>query len=102
MMNYYEPCFYRIDFDVIPSYIELPCLSKCHPNMKFSLEEEKNRKLSFLDVEVSREGNKFATTVYGKPTFSGVYTHFDSFLPTTYKFSTIYTLVFRCFSICSS
>ena len=51
---------------------------------------------------MSREGNKYATTVYGKPTFSGVYTHFDSFLPTTYKFSMIYTLVFRCFSICSN
>ena len=70
--------------------------------MKFSFEEEKNGKLSFLDVEVSREGNKFATTVYYKPTFSGVYTHFDSFLPTTYTFSMIYTLVFRCFSICSN
>ena len=39
--------------------------------MKLSFEEEKNRKLSFLDVEVSREGNKFATTIYRKPTFSG-------------------------------
>ena len=67
--------------------------------MKFSFEEEKNRKLSFLDVEVSREGNKFATTVYRKTTFSGVYTYFDSFLPTKYKFSMIYTLVFRRFSI---
>ena len=28
-------------------------LNKCHPNMKFSFEEEKNGKLSFLDVEVS-------------------------------------------------
>ena len=54
-------------------------LSKCHPNMKFSLEEKKNGKLSFLDVEVSREGNKLVTTVYCKSTFSGVYTHFDSF-----------------------
>ena len=70
--------------------------------MKFSFEEEKNGKLSFLDVEVSREGNKFATIVYRKPTFNGVYTHFDSFLPTTDKFSTIDTLVFRCFSICSN
>ena len=50
-------------------------LNKCHPNMKFSLEEEKNGKLSFLDVEVSREGNTFATTVYPKPTFSNIYTH---------------------------
>ena len=51
---------------------------------------------------MSREGNKFATSVYHKPTFSGVYTHFDSFLPTTYKFSMIYTLVYRSFSICSN
>ena len=68
--------------------------------MKFSFEVEKNGMLSFLDVEGSREGNKFATTVYRKPTVSGVYTHYDCFLPTTYKFGMIYTLVFRCFSIC--
>ena len=58
--------------------------------------------MSFLDVEVSRERNKFTTAVYRKPSFSGVYANFDSFLPTTYKFSMIYTLVFRCFSICSN
>ena len=69
--------------------------------MKFSSEEEKNEKLSFLDEEVSRERNKFVTTVNRKPTFSGVYTHFDSFLPATYKFGMIYTLAF-CFSICSN
>ena len=40
--------------------------------MKFSFEEEKNGKLSFLDLEVSLEENKFATTAYSKPTFSGV------------------------------
>ena len=75
--------------------------NKCHPNMSFTFEQEKNGKLSFLDVEVSHQGNKFVTTVYRKPTFSGVYTHFDSFLPSTYKFGMIYTLVFRCFRICS-
>ena len=77
-------------------------LNKCHSNRKFSFEKEKNGKLSFLHVEVSREGNKFTTIVYRKPTFSGVYTHFDSFLSTTCKFSMIHTLVFRCFSICSN
>ena len=54
-------------------------LNKCHPNMKFSFEEEKIGKLSFLNVEVSREGSKFATTAYRKPTFSDAYTHFDGF-----------------------
>ena len=32
--------------------------------MKFSFEKEKNGTLSFLDVEVSPEANKFTTTVY--------------------------------------
>ena len=46
----------------------------CHPNMLFSFEQEVNGKLSFLDVEVSWQQGKFVTTVYRKPTFSGVYT----------------------------
>ena len=54
-------------------------LNTCHPNMSFPFEQEINDKLSFLDVEVSRQQGKFVTTVYRKPTFSGVYTHFDSF-----------------------
>ena len=53
----------------------------CHPNMSFSFEQEKNGKLSFLDIEVSRDKVKFVTTVYRKPTFSDVYTHFESLLP---------------------
>ena len=54
----------------------------CHQNMSFSFEQEKDGKLFFLDVEVSRQEDHFVTTVYRKPTFSGVYTHFESFLPT--------------------
>ena len=53
--------------------------NKCHPNINFTFEQEENGKFSFLDVEVSRDGNTFVTSVYCKPTFSGVYTHFDSF-----------------------
>ena len=71
----------------------------CHRNMFFSFEQEKNGKLSFLDIEVSREKKQFITTVYRKPTFSGVYTYFESFLPTIYKFGMVYTLVYRCFKI---
>ena len=73
----------------------------CHPNMKLLLEDWKNEKLSFLNVEVSRKGKTFATTVYRESTF-GVCIHFDRFLPTTCTFGMIYTLVFRCFSISSN
>ena len=69
--------------------------------MSLFFEQEKDGKLSFLEVEVSRQEGHFVTTVYRKPTFSGVYTHFESFLPTIYKFGMIYTLVYRCFKICS-
>ena len=53
--------------------------------MYFSFEQEIHDKLSFLDVELSRQQSKFGTTVYRKPILSGMYTHFDSFLPEVYK-----------------
>ena len=57
--------------------------------------------MSFLDVEISGENGKVVTTFYRKPTFSGVYTHFESFLPSRQKFGMLYTLVYRCFTLCS-
>ena len=57
--------------------------------------------MSFLDVEISQENGKFVTTVHRKPTFSAVYTHFESFLLSTQKFGMLYTLVYRCFALCS-
>ena len=54
-------------------------LAHLNPNMSFSSEQEINDKLSFLDVEVSRQQGKFVTSVYRKSTFRVVYTHFDSF-----------------------
>ena len=50
--------------------------------------------MSFLGVKISQENSKFVTTVCRKPTSSGVYTHFESFLPSTYKFGMLYTLVY--------
>ena len=60
--------------------------------MSFTIESEKQNRISFLDVQISREDKTFTTSVYRKPTFSGVCTHSDSFLPSTYKFGTVYTL----------
>ena len=65
--------------------------------MTFTVETELNNKISFLDVNTIRELGKFITNVYEKPTVSGVYTHFDSFLPDTYKIGMIHTLVNRYF-----
>ena len=39
-----------------------------------------NISLSFLDIKIVRENNKFTTSVDHKTTFSGVFTNFESFI----------------------
>ena len=63
-----------------------------HANMSFIIERERQNRIFFLDIAIIREDETFTATVYRKPTFSGVYTHLDSFLPSNYKFGTVYTL----------
>ena len=63
--------------------------------MPFTIESEKQNRMSFLDVQLLLENVTFTTSVYRKPTYSEVYTHFDSFLPSTYKFGTVYALAYR-------
>ena len=48
-------------------------LNSCHINISFSMETEKENKLSFLDVDITREQGKSTTTIYRKTTFSGIY-----------------------------
>ena len=77
-------------------------LNTKHPNIKFTFEHEHNNSFSLLDVKICRENNKLNSSVYRKPTNSGVFTNFKSFIPTVYKFDLVYTLLHRCFNITSS
>ena len=61
-----------------------------------------NGSLSFLDKTITRENNKFLTSVYSKPTFSGIFTKFESFIPEMHKRVLIETLLHRSFRLCSS
>ena len=77
-------------------------LNKQHKNIKFTSEIEENGLLSFLDITITRENNKFVTSVYCKLTFSGVFTNFESFLSEMHKRGLIETLLHRSFRLCSS
>ena len=77
----------------------LEYLNKKNKNMKISIKTEINRSLSFLDVKIFRENNKFVTSVFRKETFSGVYTNFSSFIPLQYKFGLVNTLLNYCFNL---
>ena len=55
-----------------------------------------------MDITITRENNKFVTLVYCKPTFSGVFTNFESFVPEMHKRGLIETLLHRSFRLWSS
>ena len=72
----------------------LSCLKSLHPSLKFTNEIETNNSLSFLDVLVTKSNNKFITSVYQKPTFTGQYIHSNSFGPQQHKTNLINTLTY--------
>ena len=72
-------------------------LNSCHIKLSFSMKTEKENKLFFLDIEIIHKQDKFTTTVYQKPTLSGVYSNVASFLPSVYKFGMVYALIYDVF-----
>ena len=62
------------------------------------METEKNGKLPFLDVLVCNKRN-LVTSVYRKPTYTGLLTIFCSFTPSKYENGLIKTLLDRCSKI---
>lgn len=71
--------------------------------IQFTYEQEKNQRLSFLDVQLIRnDNNSVDTTVYRKPTDNNIYMRWDSFTPTTWRCGTLRSLLLRAYKICST
>ena len=85
-------------------HIEKPrnYLNGQHKNIRFTSEIENENSISFLDISISKDNNKFATSVYHKPTSSGVFTNFGSFIPKSCKYNLLFTLTHRAFKLCSN
>ena len=77
-------------------------LNRQHKNIKFTSDAENENSISCLDIKITRDNNKFMTSVYRKPTFSGVFTNFDSFIPKSYKYNLLFALLHRAFKLCSN
>jgi len=98
--RYVDDTFLLFDnADHIPLFLQY--LNSKHENIKFTYEVEKNNCIPFLDVLVSRTGNYITTSVYRKPTFTGLGTNYLSFIPNIFKVNSIKTLLFRCYTISS-
>ena len=64
--------------------------------LNFTVDPMVNNKFHFLDISMSiGEGGAIETGVYIKPTDTGLYVNFNSYLPDNYKISVIKTLVNR-------
>ena len=74
-------------------------MSSKHQNIKFTVEQENIGSLSFLDIKICRKNGKFVTSVYRKPTFRGVFTNYESFIPAYQKRGLSHILLHRSFSI---
>ena len=72
-----------------------------HPALQFTCEGEERGTLPFLDVKVIRELEGIVTSIYRKPTFTGLYTPWDSYSPTKYKINLVRSLSHRARRICS-
>ena len=80
----------------------LDYLNKQHPNIKFTAEPELNGVLPFLDISIEKgNGGGFETSVYHKPSYTGLLLNYLSFTPNLYKKSLVNTLINRTYKICS-
>ena len=86
--RYVDDCFLLFkSTDQIPQFLDF--LNRQHPNIKFTCEIESNSTLPFLDISIIRKNGVFETSVYQKPTFTGLFTNFHSFIPSQYNIASI-------------
>ena len=76
-------------------------LNQLHSSLTFTMEEENNGQLAFLDVLVERRDSSFLISVYRKPTFTVLYLSWHSLAPKSKKLNLIRCLSFRALNICS-
>ena len=76
-------------------------LNSLHPALRFTCERESDGKIAFLDVCVERQSDAFVTSVYRKPTFTGMCFQYDAYCPEKYKVGLVRCLVNRAVRICS-
>ena len=98
-MRYVDDVFATIKDESCATKI-LEFLNTQHQNIRFTIEMELNNKIPFLDTKVTKKEDSFTTTIYHKPTFTGVYLNWTSLTSRKYKISLIYCLCDRIWKIC--
>lgn len=90
-------------FLVFSSHVHVPLflnhLNPKHVNVKLASDVRNNVVLPFLDIAIKRLDNSFETSVYRKPTFTGLCSKYN---PIILKLKLINTLTSRAFKSLSN
>jgi len=75
----------RYHEDVPAAEVFLSTLNNCHPSISSTMELASDNKLPFVGMEVLKKGCKLETSVYCKPTNTGLLLHHQSHVDKRYK-----------------
>ena len=88
---------------IIPTSIPyvIKVLNSSHSNIQFTYEEERDRKIPFLDVLLMKKNDTLEPNVR-KPTHKGIYLHWNSFAPKIWERATLTSIINRAYDICTN
>ena len=104
------PSYYRRYVDdtiaIFPSHLAheqfLAHLNTLHPSIRFTAELADNGVLPFIGVNCLHTDSTIQTSVYHKPTDTGLLLHYHSHVDSRYKRALLRTMITRAYRICSS
>ena len=73
-----------------------------HNKIQFTREPEVENQLAFLDVHITKTREGVETKIFRKPTFTGLYINWQSYVPLKYTKNLLFTLLDRAYKICNS
>ena len=88
--------------DEVSAYSFLHALNDLHPSISFTMELSTENTLPFLGMVLRKDGQNITTSVYVKPTNTGLLLHYNSHVDNRYKKSLIITMLDRAFKLSSN
>lgn len=88
--------------DVQAASTFLSTLNEIHPSISFTMELEKNGKLPFLGMKITRNKTRLDRKVYRKPTDTGLLLLYYSHVHMKYKQTLLKTIMNRAFKLSSN